>query len=233
MFTSEDIELATRAIFDGQVINTESNNFNNGNDESHNKFAGLMWGLLSKGDIFSKIISHPIIKEVSVKLLGKNCRLSSLASSTVMPGMKGQKPHLDYPYYRHMWPEGETSMNHSPENLLSLQVVTLLTEFTPENGSTAIVPGSHLVPRHPDDVDEFFSKAIQLTANAGDVLMFSGPIQHCAMPNNSTKLRCGILQHMCPLYVVPFENIPPTGEENEEMRRILALDTPYPILKKK
>ena len=37
---------------------------------------------------------------------------------------------------------------------------------------------------------------------------------------------------MVPLYVTPFENIcPEIKEKNEEMRRILALDSPYPILK--
>ncbi len=84
-------------------------------------------------------------------------------------------------------------MNLPATHMLSLQVVTLVTDFTVENGSTAIVPGSHINPRYPDyreeffrraiQVEEFFRRAIQVEARAGDVLMFSGPIQHCAMPN--------------------------------------------------
>ena len=48
--------------------------------------------------------TYPVILEVSRKLLGDNCRLSSLSANSVLPGMEGQDPHLDYPYYRHLWP---------------------------------------------------------------------------------------------------------------------------------
>ena len=87
-----------------------------------------------------------------------------------------------------------------------MKVVSLVTDFTAENGSTAIVPGSHVNPRHPDIREDFFSRCIQVSkdnvdtypdldiviqveAKAGDVLMFSGPIQHCAMPNKSDHVR--------------------------------------------
>ena len=51
------------------------------------------------------------------------------------------------------------------------------------------VDGSHINPRYPDIREEFFSRAMQVEAEAGDVLMFSGPIQHCAMPNKSQMIR--------------------------------------------
>lgn len=113
-----------------------------------------------------------------------------------------------------------------------LQVVTLLTDFDPENGSTAIVPGSHLNPRHPEDEAEFHRRAVQLTAKAGDVIMFAGPIQHCAMPNRTEQVRCGILQHMVPLYVTPFEDLTSGREEEDEVvRQLLGLDNLHPMVK--
>ena len=108
--------------------------------------------------------THPVIMEVSRKLLGDNCRLSSLAANSVLPGMEGQDPHLDYPYYRHLWPGVEGCMNLPATHMLSLQIVTLVTDFTVENGSTAIVPGSHINPRYPDNREEFFDRAIQVTS---------------------------------------------------------------------
>ena len=48
--------------------------------------------------------------------------------------------------------------------MMCLQIVTLVTDFTVENGSTAIVPGSHINPRYPDNREEFFDRAIQVTS---------------------------------------------------------------------
>ena len=70
-----------------------------------------------------------------------------------------------------------------------------------ENGATAIRPGSHVQPKYPDDVQDFYDNSIQMEGKAGDVVVFAGAMQHCAMPNNSTELRSGVLQHMVPVYI--------------------------------
>ena len=135
------------------------------------------------------MVTHPVILEVSRKLLGDSCRLSSISANTVLPNQGGQDPHLDYPYYRHLWPSVDGCMNLPPTHMMCLQIVILVTDFTKENGSTAILPWSHINPRYPDNREKFFKDAIQVEAEAGDVLMFSGPIQHCAMPNKSNSIR--------------------------------------------
>ena len=58
-------------------------------------------------------------------------------------------------------------------------------------------PSHHYV----DQTKWALEAATPVTAKAGDVLMFSGPIQHCAMPNRSKGFRTGILQHMAPVYI--------------------------------
>ena len=47
-------------------------------------------------------------------------------------------------------------------------MVSLVTDFTAENGSTAIVPGSHVNPRHPDIREDFFSRCIQVSKDIVD-----------------------------------------------------------------
>ena len=84
---------------------------------------------------------------------------------------------------------------------LAIQFVTLLTDFTKENGGTALRPHSHHRPTYPEDEEEFHANAIQIEGKAGDVVVFAGAIQHCAMPNKSKKLRTGMLQHMVPVYI--------------------------------
>ena len=169
-------------------------------DEVHNNYRGLVWNLLSKGKVFQKMVQHPVILNISNAILGQDSQISSLAANTVLPGMKGQQPHLDYPYYRNFLPiDNPTLLDNAPP--LALQFVTLLTDFNLENGGTAVRPETHIRPRYPDDAKDFFDNAIQMTGKAGDVVIFHGAIQHCAMPNKSKDFRSGILQHMAPIYV--------------------------------
>ena len=120
------------------------------NDEVHNNYRGLVWNLLSKGRIFQKMVQHPVILNISNEILGQDAQISSLAANTVLPGMKGQTPHLDYPYYRNFLPvNNPTLLDNAPP--LALQFVTLLTDFNLENGGTAVRPATHIKPRYPDD----------------------------------------------------------------------------------
>ena len=112
----------------------------------------------------------------------------------------GQLPHLDYPYYRMQLPSSNPHiLDTAPA--LSLQFVTLLTDFNSGNGGTAFRPNSHHQPRYPDDKEDFYKHAIQVSGKAGDMIMFHGALQHCAMPNRSKNMRTGILQHMAPVYI--------------------------------
>ena len=61
--------------------------------------------------------------------------------------MAGQQPHLDYPYYRNFMPvQNPQVLDDAPP--LTLQFVTLLPDFSTENGGTAIRPYSHIKPRY-------------------------------------------------------------------------------------
>ena len=121
MFSDRDVEMARERILINKIQKTKGGRFSY-TDDSHNNFSGLTWGLLSRGKIFAKVsliiltnidtkhvyfplkmATHPVILEVSRRLLGDKCRLSSLSANSVLPGMEGQAPHLDYPYYRHLW----------------------------------------------------------------------------------------------------------------------------------
>lgn len=206
-------------------------------DEAHNLFSGMVWALFNKGRIFEKMAQHPAILNISNIVLGERSAISSYAANTVLPGQGGQLPHLDYPYYRLFYPSSNPHiMDSAPP--LSVQFVTLLTDFNSENGGTAIRPNSHKNPRYPDDKEDFYKHAIQMEGKAGDVVVFAGAMQHCAMPNKSPSLRAGILQHMAPVYIKPFEAMLDYVKEDvktratPEMKRILAIDHPYPALKK-
>jgi ectoine hydroxylase-related dioxygenase (phytanoyl-CoA dioxygenase family) len=238
MYSAKDIEAAReRVMFHTNTeFYMEKNEKHANKDELHNNYRGMVWALIHKGMIFQKMAQHPLILNISDTILGQNSQINSHAANTVLPGMKGQLPHLDYPYYRNFMPrENPNHMDDAPP--LSLQFVTLLTDFTTENGGTAIRPYSHIKPRYPDDVEDFMANALQMTGKAGDVVIFHGAIQHCAMPNKSKNFRSGILQHMAPVYIRTFEDIRSYITEDmkekftPELRRITAVDHPYPIYK--
>lgn len=238
MYSEEDIMMARERIYHhnhaDKYIRQNANHQTI--DEAHNKFSGMVWALFNKGRIFEKMAQHPAILNVSNIVIGERSQMSSFAANTVLPGQGGQLPHLDYPYYRLFYPSSNPNiMDSAPP--LSVQFVTLLTDFHMGNGGTAIRPNSHKLPRYPDDKEDFYKHAIQMEGKAGDVVVFAGALQHCAMPNKSKGLRAGILQHMAPVYIKPFEAILDYVNEDvkaratPEMRRILALDHPYPVLK--
>jgi len=205
-------------------------------DEKHNNFNGMVWALFNKGKIFEKMAQHPVILNTSNIIIGENSAVSSLAANTVLPGNGGQLPHLDYPYYRMQLPSSNPHiMDNAPP--LSLQFVTLLTDFNSENGGTAFRPNSHHKPRYPDNKEEFYKNAIQISGKAGDMILFHGALQHCAMPNRSKSFRTGILQHMAPVYIKPFESMAEYVRDDIKakasmgLKRLLAMDHPYPMLK--
>merc|ERR1712241_1180207 len=135
---------------------------------------GLVWALFNKGRIFEKMAQHPVILNISNVILGETSQISSLAANTVLPGQEGQLPHLDYPYYRSFYPStNHNIMDTAPP--LAVQFVTLLSDFTKENGGTGIRPHSHHQPRYPDDVEDFYANMIQMEGMRGTWWCSRGP----------------------------------------------------------
>lgn len=238
MHSMKDVEMAKERIYHHNQADKalKQNGIHASKDEKHNNFNGMVWALFNKGKVFEKMALHPVVLNISNLVLGERSIISSYAANTVLPGNGGQLPHLDYPYYRMNLPETNPNILDSAPPL-SVQFVTLLTDFNSGNGGTAFRPNSHKTPRYPDDTEDFYRNAIQVEGKAGDMIVFAGALQHCAMPNRSKAFRSGILQHMAPVYVKPFESMAEYVHEDikaratQGMKRLLALEHPYPMLK--
>jgi len=238
VFSPKDVAMAKERIYHHNQADKalKQNTNHQSQDEKHNNFNGMVWALFNKGKIFEKMAQHPAILNTSNIIIGENSAVSSLAANTVLPGNGGQLPHLDYPYYRMLLPSSNPHiMDDAPP--LSLQFVTLLTDFNSENGGTAFRPNSHHKPRYPDNKEDFYKNAIQISGKAGDMILFHGALQHCAMPNRSKGFRTGILQHMAPVYIKPFESMAEYVRDDIKahasmgLKRLLAMEHPYPMLK--
>ena len=73
----------------------------------------------------------------------------------------------------------------------------MLDDFTPENGATIVVPGSHLSGRQPDhDLDDN-ANWVAATGHAGSVILFEGRTWHSTGVNYSNDTRIGLTTNFC------------------------------------
>jgi len=113
----------------------------------------------------------------------------------LQPGMNFYRPHIDTPY---RFKEFRYS-----EGLLGLQFMVMMCDFTPDNGATGYVPGSHkyiydaIQMRDRLDVwSPFFADNYeQYTAGAGSFVCWHPRLLHSTMPNKSNEIRRALLLH--------------------------------------
>lgn len=86
-------------------------------------------------------MSHPVAVAILKRFLGEDVTCTTWSSHTLFPGFKHISWHADYPYWAMTppWPEGR----------LAAQAFWMLDDFVPENGATAVIPGSHTKLGHP------------------------------------------------------------------------------------
>jgi ectoine hydroxylase-related dioxygenase (phytanoyl-CoA dioxygenase family) len=110
------------------------------------------------------------------------------------PGNTHIKPHIDSPYrFPKWWDENE---------LLGVQCILPLCEFTKENGGTGLLPNSHNTRWIVKDSyagvynKEFLAGVVQPEMSLGDALIYHPRTLHSTMPNNTDVPRRALLIHI-------------------------------------
>jgi ectoine hydroxylase-related dioxygenase (phytanoyl-CoA dioxygenase family) len=192
-----------------------------------------VWNLLAKGEVFSRMASHPTIMSILRLFLGDGFIMGSIAANRILPNGPGQEPHIDYPYWDY-YNKSSHPYGLNSSFPLNAQVSILLDPFTEQNGATAFVAGSQKELRYPTAADDFHHKAQRMLGEAGDIVLFFGAIWHCAMPNYSHADRSAVLVQYLPKWVKPMENMPAVlssqfiEHSSNEIKQLLGLDYPYP-----
>ena len=103
-----------------------------------NPFEGLrtqrVYNLPALGPVFADMIEHPRVLAICDAFLAPNYLLTAAQAINILPGEAPQAIHFDdgfYPFPR-------------PRPAISLATIVAIDDFTPENGATEIIPGSHL-----------------------------------------------------------------------------------------
>lgn len=163
--------------------------------------------LFQWGEPMRRIFGHPKLLAAAFHVLRRPFRLADMHGRDPQPGFGQQALHADWP---------SRAAGDSAFHLFNS--LWLLDDFTPENGSTRVVPGSHhsrqpIAPglrapesRHPDER--------RIVAPAGSVLLFNGHLLHSGTRNHSSLPRRVI---QCSFVATEHTHISPVSITSDEL----------------
>jgi ectoine hydroxylase-related dioxygenase (phytanoyl-CoA dioxygenase family) len=136
--------------------------------------------LANKGEMFEPCFTDPQVLACMAHVLG-DFKLSSLNFRAALPGQGHQNLHTDW--------GGPVE----PGDYQVCNSIWLLDDFTPSNGATRVVPGSHrsgTVPRLAlADPAGPHSDEVLITGPAGTVVIFNSHLWHGGTQNRSDRPR--------------------------------------------
>jgi len=140
--------------------------------------------LIDKGDVFRVFFSHSRVLAAIAHVLGHDMKISSLNSRAALPGQGLQGLHADW--------HGAVQ----PGDYQVCNSIWLLDDFTPDNGATRVVAGSHLLGKVPSDVmaDTMAAHPDEQLINgpAGTVVVFNSHTWHGGTLNRTSAPRRAI-----------------------------------------
>ncbi len=189
-----------------------------GTEHAHRGSARHVANLPVLDPVFFRCIDHPRTLPLLEHFLGENLILGSLNSRIVRPGDGDQEFHSDIPV-------GMLNMA-SP---VMMNTVWMLDDFSPENGGTRVVPGSHKSGLGAPAEGFEVAHVVQPSAPAGSVLVFNGQCWHAGGANNSSADRHALFghyrKHMLVFQLDPHDGFPAEwyGQLNQRQKELLRM----------
>lgn len=148
---------------------------NAGKDFQTEKGATRLGTLINKDPVFDVCFLHPKGLAAVDHILEGDFGLSSITGRAAQPGEGHQSLHRDNPTHP------------------SANVLWAVSEFTPENGPTRLVPGSHLHPQPPQEAmanaGERHPDEIYMVVPAGTMVVINGNTWHGGTRNRTDRPR--------------------------------------------
>ena len=180
--------------------------------------------LVDKGEVFRRAIAHPAVIDGVRHVIGQP-KLSSLNARSADPHSDaGQPLHVDMaavPDERGYW---------------VCNTIWMLDDFTPDNGATRVVPGSHTWGRRPQDVladpDAPHPGEVLVTGRAGGIVIMNSHVWHGGTANRTAAPRLAMHAFYCrrdrPQQQYQKKLLRPEVQAalSPELRELLALDDP-------
>ncbi|MBX2841961.1 MAG: phytanoyl-CoA dioxygenase family protein [Flammeovirgaceae bacterium] len=193
LLSNDEVEALNKRI--NELLNVEGENAGAELIESkyirHPKEDGAdrLADLVNKGQVFDILYTHPKVLAGIKAVLGINFKLSSLNYRAAKPRKGLQKLHVD-------WKNSVVNGTYKVCN-----TIWLLDDFTPDNGATRIVPGTHKTSKLPEEAMEDpmqpHPDQILIQAPAGSVFIFNSHVWHGGTTNLTDKDRRSIHSYFC------------------------------------
>lgn len=172
-------------------------------------FGQLLQALLFEGRVFEDALMNPVVLAMATHLCGYSCVLSSMVSMLKGPCEASFALHADTPLDSPLPPYSAVC-----------NCTYALTDYSRENGSLAVVPGSHRWCRNPegDEIDVDAHKDAQvlpIECPAGSLICWHGNTWHGAFPRSAPGLRVNLILYMARPSIRTQENL--TDNVPEEM----------------
>ncbi len=180
--------------------------------------APLIWD-----EAFLNVAVHPRLIELCRRALGEYFIINQqngIRNPPVRTGHRQASYHRDLPY--------QHFVSSRP---LAINALLCLDPFTPQNGSTRVLPGSHKIEYFPDDR---VVRSLEVATNvpAGAYLILNSMVFHCAGGNTTETPRRGVNT----LFTVPIIKqqiaLPPNLRERHDndpwVRRLLGFEVDPP-----
>lgn len=156
-----------------------------------------VFNLLGRDPGFGCVPLFAPVLRLAEQVLDDGLLLSSLTAIDMHPGQAAQPFHAD---------DGSIPLPR-PHLPLTCVAIWALTDFTPDNGATRLVPGSHRAERRPRSGEQP-DGAVEAVMPAGSVLVYNGSLWHGGGPNRSGAPRRGIVCNYCAGWVRQEEGQP-------------------------
>ena len=180
--------------------------------------------LVDKGEVFRRAIAHPEVIDAVRHVIGQP-KLSSLNARSADPHSDaGQPLHVDMaavPDERGYW---------------VCNTIWMLDDFTPDNGATRVVPGSHRWGKRPQEVladpEAPHPGEVLVTGGAGGVVIMNSHLWHGGTANRTAAPRLAMHAFYCrrdkPQQQYQKKLLRPEVQAalSPELRELLALDDP-------
>ncbi|KAJ0301731.1 hypothetical protein COL5a_005749 [Colletotrichum fioriniae] len=169
-----------------------------------NSFEGFkthrIYALLNKSPVFHKFPTHPALLALNNHFLDPGFLLNAFHSVYIQPGEAPQALHHD---------DGYVGVPR-PHRSFGTGVMVALDDFTPSNGATVIIPGSHTWGPDTGAADTAHlpqrKDAIPVVMDKGSAVFFLGTLWHGGGENTSPDPRRALTIQYCQPWMRPLEN---------------------------